>query len=859
MVGISLVAAEDEQERATFIFHRNSESEKLIPSSVLKPTNTVIAREMNFPGSPKTRIISQELLKNAFEIGRDPSLARVGIHLPFISISLRHARIEPQPNGSFLITDLGSRNGTFVWDQNSNEFQRLVPGKSVILLRGEKFFVGPYALRLEAQGQVVLGVQEEELSIEVQNLCWYGPVPTPNAQLIVNNVSFKALPGDCVALLGPSGAGKTSLLNLLAGYEYPSSGFVLFNGQNLGVMLEILRGAIGYVPQDDLVHPELTVEEAISFSARMRLPADLSEKEIRERVEKTMNDLRLLDLRDKVIGRPEAKVLSGGERKRVNIALELVADPRFLLLDEPTSGLAADDTTSLVQLLSRLAREQRKTILSVIHQPAREEFEAFSHVMFLGFGGIPLYFGPPKKSYLFFSQYLTKQGKNPATGPRDIFHAISFREQMCGIERNNPKDAWKVKIEASQLWRKDFEETEKPTWVDNEQHSEQSKQPALPSVRRVDRWRQFQILLQRYALIKWRDRAGLLIILFQAPIIALLILAVFRPVFPSARLDASSVVTFEPKEGKWLPDFSKVSVPGTDFLPCLKQAQAIDDEELRRTFAWVSAVDAQADGGVPRQQRFESLRRLAGGIFDQQKSRFDIKVNDTSGAIFFMIIAAIWFGTSNAAREIVSEQAIFRRERRVNLSIINYTLSKFFFLVFLSMIQCFLLLGIIYHGVQFQAPWSTLFGFLCLSSACATAIGLLLSSLVKSPEAAVGLTPLALIPQVILGGGVVELTRSWWLPYFSALMPSRWGFEAALFAERKAVHWPSIKRIFLNESGGLQQENLLCATGHVTGTGEGALGLVTADRPWIAMSVLGGLGLTSLGLVAWILHRRGAR
>src|SRR5262249_19030051 len=208
---------------------------------------------------------------------------------------------------------------------------------------------------------------------------------TPSVMVtLLDSVSFKALPGDMIALMGPSGAGKTTLLLALNGYLPPSSGIVRINGEDLYNIYDNLRGSIGYVPQDDLVHPELTVFEAVKYSAKFRLPPDYSEAEIDARVEQTIKDLGLDSVKNLQIGKPEKKILSGGQRKRVNIALELVTDPVILFLDEPTSGLAADDTTALITLLHDLTKATGKTIIMTIHQPAKDEFEKFTHCFVMG-------------------------------------------------------------------------------------------------------------------------------------------------------------------------------------------------------------------------------------------------------------------------------------------------------------------------------------------------------------------------------------------------------------------------------------------------------------------------------------------
>src|SRR5262249_3376393 len=161
----------------------------------------------------------------------------------------------------------------------------------------------------------------------------------------------------------------------------PSNGIVRINGEDLYTIYDNLRGSIGYVPQDDLVHPELTVWEAVRYSAKFRLPPDYSEEEIDARVDQTIKDLGLEGIQNLQICKPEKKILSGGQRKRVNIALELVTDPVILFLDEPTSGLAADDTTALINLLHELTKQTGKTIIMTIHQPAKDEFELFTHCL----------------------------------------------------------------------------------------------------------------------------------------------------------------------------------------------------------------------------------------------------------------------------------------------------------------------------------------------------------------------------------------------------------------------------------------------------------------------------------------------
>ena len=168
----------------------------------------------------------------------------------------------------------------------------------------------------------------------------------------------------------------------------------------------------------------------MKYSAQFRLPPDYSEEEIDRRVEQVLRDLGLEAVKNLEIGKPEKKVLSGGQRKRVNIALELVTDPVILFLDEPTSGLAADDTTALINLLASLAKKTGKTIIMTIHQPAKDEFEKFNLALIMGYGGDPAYFGPTGEDELRLLRPLRGAARATAIdNPRDMFDMLKQREE----------------------------------------------------------------------------------------------------------------------------------------------------------------------------------------------------------------------------------------------------------------------------------------------------------------------------------------------------------------------------------------------------------------------------------------------
>src|SRR5579883_1378339 len=406
-----------------------------------------------------------QLESSVVTIGRTPD-NQIVVNHP--QVSSKHAQIVKAGDQLFL-EDKGSANGTYV------RGQRVAPGQRVPVQNGEKVFIGPMPLLIHIAGAQVNVVVEDQANwagkplYEIEGWDLFLEVPDRDdksqMKVLLDHVSFKALPGDMIALMGPSGAGKTTLLLALNGYLPPTSGQVRINGEDLYTIYDALRGSIGYVPQDDIVHPELTVFEEIKYSARFRLPPDYGDEEIDRRVDETLRDLGLEGVRNLQIGKPEKKVLSGGQRKRVNIALELVTDPVILFLDEPTSGLAADDTTALINLLSELTKKTGKTIIMTIHQPARDEFEKFNLCFIMGYGGIPTYFGPTgEPSYAFFGSILARgaastQQHRRVDNPRDMFDMLNLRERWVleEMRRADPQATrGTARTEAAKAWRAEF-------------------------------------------------------------------------------------------------------------------------------------------------------------------------------------------------------------------------------------------------------------------------------------------------------------------------------------------------------------------------------------------------------------------
>lgn len=739
-----------------------------------------------------------------FSIGRTPDN---DIVLDHPQVSSKHAKLLSISEQLFL-EDQGSEQGTSV------RGIRLQSGQRIPVQDGERILFGPMPTLLRIRGEVVELLVEDRagwqgkplFEIEARHL--RVEVPDRDAprqkKTLLDDVSFQASPGDFIALMGPSGSGKTTLLHLLTGYRTPSSGEILMNGEPFSTVFPTLRGSIGYVPQDDIIHPELTVWEAVHYSARFRLPADYSEEEITERVQTTLEQLGLDGVAHLQIGKPEAKVLSGGQRKRVNIALELVTDPVLLFLDEPTSGLAADDTTHLIDRLASLARTTGKTIIATIHQPARAEYEKFNLSLILGQGGVPIYFGPTRDAYGFFESWRAPSERSGVETPRDMFAELTEREaRLASASPGLSRD--EVRALVAQSFRQEYEASSIFEQLQTT-HKEQRKSlasftptPVAPAPRG-----HLGLLLNRYLRVKWRDRVGTFILFAQAPLIGVLLALVFG--------------------------HQKQSVP----FWCLGAL-----EELAR--------------------RGEHLAKGAEGILSRMSA-----TADHSAALFFVVVAAVWFGTSNAAREIVSERAIYQRERRVHLGIGEYVLSKFLVLSAFSILQSAILLLIIFFSLGLSGGaegFFTALGMLSLTAVCSVALGLLLSAVVSSSEAAMALTPLALIPQVVLGGLMVPVTTVPWLAWPARFIPARWGFEGVIRVERMAQADHPAWRIELPGVPESPPDYIVgsafrCAEAQLKSHDFlGAWGFSTAERPAIAAFALCGMTLLCLSAVMLRLAR----
>ncbi|MFF0278657.1 MULTISPECIES: ABC transporter ATP-binding protein/permease [unclassified Streptomyces] len=300
-----------------------------------------------------------------------------------LQVSRHHAEFHATPDGRFEIRDLGSHNGTYV------NGQPITKGGSALLGPQDIVGVGHSTFRLVG-GQLEEFVDTGSVSFSARHLT----VTVDGGKQILKDVSFGVPEKSLIGVIGPSGSGKSTLLKALTGYRPANEGDVLYDNRSLYKQFAELRQRIGLVPQDDILHKELTVQKALRYAAKLRFPGDTATAEREARIGEVLRELKLDIHKEKKV-----TSLSGGQRKRVSVALELLTKPSLIFLDEPTSGLDPGMDRDVMQLLRGLADDGR-TVLVVTHSVA--ELGLCDKLLVMAPGGSVAYFGPPDEALNFF-------------------------------------------------------------------------------------------------------------------------------------------------------------------------------------------------------------------------------------------------------------------------------------------------------------------------------------------------------------------------------------------------------------------------------------------------------------------------
>ena len=427
-------------------------------------------------------------MKTSVTIGRNPQ-ADIPLSAPIVS--WEHARLDLTDLGHVL-TDLGSTNGTFV-----NGEQLTQP----CLLRPEDVVrIGPFTLVYETTGfqkyASTGGVRLDGIGLVRDAKNGRGK------KRILHGIDLSIYPREFVAIVGTSGAGKSTLLMALNGFARANEGQVLANGEDLYAQFDLYRTLVGYVPQDEIIHNDLTVDRALRYSAQLRLPSDTSAEEIERRIDRVLDQVEMVGQKEQTVSS-----LSGGQRQRVSIAVELLAEPNLFFLDEPTSGLDPGLEKKMMHTLRRLA-DGGRTILLVTHATAN--IVQCDHVCFLSQGRM-VYFGPPEEALEFFD---VKSG--------------DFADIYARLDDPDPKVAREKALTGEEAFKQSAQYQKYV--ADRQQQLPQVQQAASkgrPRPRsRVSLLRQFFVLTRRYFDLVRRDKLLLAVLWAVMPIIGALVLLV---------------------------------------------------------------------------------------------------------------------------------------------------------------------------------------------------------------------------------------------------------------------------------------------------------------------------------------------
>ena len=546
------------------------------------------------------------------------------IFLDHPAVSRLHAEVTIKEN-RVIIRDFNSRNGTFVNDTRID---------AINLDRGDRIDIGPYSLVFSGHS---LSLLSRAANARVVARSVSHTVVTANGQReLLHDISLVIERGDFVCILGPSGCGKTTLMNALSGRLNASGGEVWVNGTNLYQHFDLLKSDIAHVPQHDVLHEDISLTQALFYTARLRFSPDATRDQRCSDVDLAISSVDLNE-----ISANQIKSYSGGQKKRASLANETLCRPALLFLDEVTSGLDEKTDEEMMRLCRRMA-DNGKIIICITHTLANVEAYC-NKIIVLQKGGRLAFFGNPVEAKSFFS--IDRLG--------GIYHKL---EQMSGEEAEScyrSSEYYHRYVVNSLI--KDCGTAE------NAMRPLQQKACRNGPNQLMGIWRQLLILTERCAILTIADWKSVAIALGQALLIGILLRIVF---------------------------------------------------------------DSGAAG---------------------------LEIN----LVFLMSTCALWFGCNNAAKEIVKERPIYRRERDINLGILPYVTSKLLVYGALAVTQILILSCVVSMLIGIPGNNALQVGMLALTALVGTVMGLCISASVMTRDQATTLVPLALIPQIVLAGVIV--------------------------------------------------------------------------------------------------------
>ncbi|MFV1994125.1 MAG: ATP-binding cassette domain-containing protein [Verrucomicrobiales bacterium] len=721
-----------------------------------KGTSIEVSLQDNIVFRDKTEIAFSELRRRARELGgkfdllptkseylvsNNPNLLRTGDIL-----------LSPGASGEILLRircDYGRKTGELevlasdrpitVQDYTVRYRASLRDGDT-ISIGDSQFLLCDFSERIiEEQRNII---RRLELS-DISHAYGYGE----RREAALESVSLSVLRGEMICVMGPSGCGKSTLLRALAGQLLPDQGEILFNGISLYENLPNHTPYISFIPQEDAFDPLLTVQENIDFASALRAP-HFAPSERKRRADSKLVELGLNERRHRLAGDPSNKNLSGGERKRLNIGMDMIGVADIYLFDEPTSGLSSKDSEHLMEIIRGLSHN--KIIFVSIHQPSAKLFNMFQKALLLDHGGKLAFFGAPEGMLAYFEEAQTQESVHSVPADQEAFHDDADRRQPDFIfdiletplrdlsgdiiyEEDEHGHLVPARRFSPSFWRDRFaahrliEEVSEPGIAEEPQEESGAPQgPPQPPLRSLkDEWTHLSTLVKRSFLSKLRNRANLATTLLEAPALAILVSLVLRY-----------------------------------------------SEDGEYNFA----------------------------------SAFHIPTY-----LFLTLVIAMFLGLTNSADEIIRERVILQRERNQGIRASYYILAKLITVGFFGFLQCviYLLIGDAILSIRdmFFINLFWMFSTLFVS----VIVGLNISVVVNSAKTALNIIPLILIPNIILGGALIkyeEMNRDFDIIYyvqrlfrpvqddedrgsdlkvppFCQFMPLRWAYESTVIAHAR--------------------------------------------------------------------------
>ncbi len=434
-------------------------------------------------------------------------------------ISRYHAIIERMGVGRYRIRDLKSTNGIYV---NNNRIDQ-----EAWLKEGDQIQIGPFHLDMQDGG--IRQLADRGLRLDAARLQQW----VSKEKNLLQEISLSIYPQEFVALVGLSGAGKSTLMNALNGFWPATHGRVFVNEVDLYRNFDLFRNELGYVPQKDIVHTELSVYQALDYAAQLRMPADTSAAERHQRILEVLEDLDLAERKDLAIHK-----LSGGQLKRVSIGVELLTKPRLFFLDEPTSGLDPGTEYNMMKLMRRLA-DQGRTIVLITH--ATKNVMMCDKVIFLVRGGRVAFYGPPEEALSYFDQHRTDRERREKGMEFDNIYIILEDEN-----RGTPEQ-WDERYRRSDAYQnyvvKRIGEREGVAAAHKETPTAIARRVSAGKAQRVSAFRQLSILSTRNLRILSRDTLSMALMLLVAPGIGLMDFMWGRSLFDPLEGDPAKIIT----------------------------------------------------------------------------------------------------------------------------------------------------------------------------------------------------------------------------------------------------------------------------------------------------------------------------